>query len=148
MNCTILLSSSLFKHAATIPCRFCFQETFSLERQSSIDNAIRRDSSWISFKASIGDTSVRKGLCHLRSRTTPISNYIQHDSEEPPGGEKQRSRFKRGDFAFMISNGSVCIFIKDAVVQPMNPLGTILSGLELVDASAPGDVITIRKPSV
>lgn len=64
------------------------------------------------------------------------------------GGEKQRSRFKRGDVAFMISNGSVCIFIKDAVVQPMNPLGTILSGLELVDASAPGDVITIRKPSV
>jgi hypothetical protein len=64
------------------------------------------------------------------------------------GAEKQRSQFKRGEVAFMISNGSICIFLKDAVVQPMNPLGTVLSGLELVDASAPGDVITIRKPSV
>jgi hypothetical protein len=64
------------------------------------------------------------------------------------GAEKQRSQFKRGDVAFMISNGSICIFLKDAVVQPMNPLGTVLSGLELVDASAPGDVITIRMPSV
>lgn len=64
------------------------------------------------------------------------------------GAEKQRSRFKRGDIAFMISNGSVCIFIKDAAVQPMNPIGTVLSGLEFVEASMPGDVITIRKPSV
>lgn len=64
------------------------------------------------------------------------------------GAEKQRSRFKRGDVAFMIPNGSVCIFVKDAAVQPMNPMGVVLSGLEFIESSAPGDVITLKKPSV
>jgi hypothetical protein len=74
-------------------------------------------------------------------------NFVYIETGLVIGAEKQRSRFKRGEVAFMISNGSVCIFVKDAAVQPMNPLGTVLSGLEVVDSGAPGDVITIRKPS-
>jgi hypothetical protein len=74
-------------------------------------------------------------------------NFVYIETGLVIGAEKQRSRFKRGEVAFMISNGSICIFVKDAAVQPMNPLGAVLSGLELVDSGAPGDVITIRKPS-
>jgi hypothetical protein len=74
-------------------------------------------------------------------------NFVYIETGLVIGAEKQRSRFKRGEVAFMVSNGSVCIFVKDAAVQPMNPLGTVLSGLEVVDSGAPGDVITIRKPS-
>ena len=36
------------------------------------------------------------------------------------GAEKQQTRFKRGDIAYMTSNGSLCIFIKDSIVTPMN----------------------------
>ena len=75
-------------------------------------------------------------------------NFVYIETGLIIGAEKQRSRFKRGDVAFMIPNGAVCIFVKDAAVQPMNPMGIVLSGLELIEASAPGDVITIKKPSV
>ena len=63
------------------------------------------------------------------------------------GTEKQRSYFKRGDMAFMISNGSVCIFVKDASASTnMNPIGRVITNLELIESSAPGDVLLLRKP--
>lgn len=63
------------------------------------------------------------------------------------GTEKQRSDFKRGDMAFMISNGSVCIFVKDASASTnMNPIGRVITNLELIESSAPGDVLLLRKP--
>ena len=62
------------------------------------------------------------------------------------GTEKQRSDFKRGDMAFMISNGSVCIFVKDASASTnMNPIGRVITNLELIESSAPGDVLLLRK---
>ncbi|MGH9909538.1 MAG: cyclophilin-like fold protein [Nitrososphaerales archaeon] len=62
------------------------------------------------------------------------------------GTEKQRSDFKRGDMAFMISNGSVCIFVKDASASTnMNPIGRMITNLELIESSAPGDVLLLRK---
>ncbi|MBI5133350.1 MAG: hypothetical protein HZA83_01420, partial [Thaumarchaeota archaeon] len=63
------------------------------------------------------------------------------------GTEKQRSDFKRGDMAFMISNGSVCIFVKDASASTnMNLIGRVITNLELIESSAPGDVLLLRKP--
>ena len=63
------------------------------------------------------------------------------------GTEKQRSDFKRGDMAFMISNGSVCVFVKDASASTnMNPIGRVITNLELIESSAPGDVLLLRKP--
>ncbi len=63
------------------------------------------------------------------------------------GTEKQRSDFKRGDMAFMISNGSVCIFVKDESASTnMNPIGRMITNLELIESSAPGDVLLLRKP--
>lgn len=63
------------------------------------------------------------------------------------GTEKQRSDFKSGDLAFMISNGSVCIFVKDASASTnMNPIGRVITNLELIESSAPGDVLLLRKP--
>ena len=63
------------------------------------------------------------------------------------GTEKQRSDFKRGDMAFMISNGSICIFVKDESASTnMNPIGRMITNLELIESSAPGDVLLLRKP--
>src|SRR5918911_115745 len=43
------------------------------------------------------------------------------------GAEKQTGLFKRGDLAFLRSNASLCVSMKDTAVQPMNPLGVITS---------------------
>ena len=36
------------------------------------------------------------------------------------GAEKQKTQFRRGDLGFLPSNGSICVFVKDTAVQPMN----------------------------
>jgi hypothetical protein len=63
------------------------------------------------------------------------------------GAEKQRAQFKRGDIAFLTSNGSICVFVQDATVQPMNPVGKIVDNIGVIESSQPGDVMIVKKPS-
>ena len=62
------------------------------------------------------------------------------------GTEKQRSSFKRGELAFMIANGSICVFVKDATSSGLNPIGKVTSNLEILETSAPGDVLVLKQP--
>jgi hypothetical protein len=61
------------------------------------------------------------------------------------GAEKQRTQFHRGDVAYLTSNGSICVFVQDAAVQPMNPLGVITTNIEVFESSQPGDVMIVKK---
>jgi len=63
------------------------------------------------------------------------------------GAEKQRTQFRRGDLAYMTSNGSICVFVQDATVQPMNPLGVVTNNIEVVESCQPGDVMIVKKAS-
>jgi hypothetical protein len=63
------------------------------------------------------------------------------------GAEKQKTKFRRGDVAYLTSNGSICVFVQDAVVQPMNQLGIITDNIQVVESSQPGDVMVVKKPS-
>jgi hypothetical protein len=60
------------------------------------------------------------------------------------GAEKQKTQFKRGDIAYMTSNGSICIFIKDSLVMPMNALGIVKSNLEIIEATQTGDIMILK----
>ncbi len=61
------------------------------------------------------------------------------------GMEKQRRDFKRGDLAFMITNGSICVFVRDASASSgLNPIGRVTTNLELIENPAPGDVLLLR----
>jgi uncharacterized protein len=64
------------------------------------------------------------------------------------GSEKQKSRFKRGDMAYMTSNGSICIFIKDSSVMPMNPIGVVKSNLEIIEATRAGDIMILSNTQI
>ncbi len=61
------------------------------------------------------------------------------------GAEKQKTQFKRGDIAFMTSNSSICIFIKDSVITPMNPIGIVKSNLEIIESTQSGDIMILKK---
>ncbi|MEO9319736.1 MAG: cyclophilin-like fold protein [Nitrososphaera sp.] len=64
------------------------------------------------------------------------------------GAEKQRSKFKRGDLAYMTSNGAVCMFVKDAsIMQSLNPIGYLRTNIEILDSVQAGDVAVIKKAS-
>ena len=61
------------------------------------------------------------------------------------GAEKQRSRFKRGEMAYLTSNGSLCIFLKDSgPISVMNPIGVVTSNLDLAESAQRGDVMILR----
>jgi hypothetical protein len=62
------------------------------------------------------------------------------------GAEKQRSRFRRGEMAYLTANGSVCIFIKDcSAISTMNPIGLIRSNLQILESAQTGDVMILRR---
>jgi uncharacterized protein len=61
------------------------------------------------------------------------------------GAERQRSQFKRGEMAYLTSNGSLCIFIKDSgPISIMNPIGVVRSNLHLAESAQRGDVMILR----
>lgn len=61
------------------------------------------------------------------------------------GVEKGRSEFKRGEIAFLAMNGALCFFIKDSkLAKPMNPLGKINKGIEILDGIGIGDVLKVQ----
>src|ERR687886_1673184 len=64
------------------------------------------------------------------------------------GAEKQKTRFKRGDIAYMTSNGSICVFIKDSSVIPMNPIGIVKSNLEIIEATRTGDIMILSNTQI
>ena len=64
------------------------------------------------------------------------------------GAEKQKTRFKRGDIAYMTSNGSICIFIKDSSVIPMNPIGIVKSNLEIIEDTRAGDTMILSNTQI
>ena len=64
------------------------------------------------------------------------------------GAEKQKTQFHRGDIAYLTSNSSICVFVQDAKVQPMNSIGIVTSNLEIIESSLPGDVMIVKEASV
>ena len=60
------------------------------------------------------------------------------------GVEKHRLEFVRGDVAFLAANGSLCFFIANAKSQsPLNPVGKVEEGLEILERLSAGDSIEI-----
>jgi len=73
--------------------------------------------------------------------------FVYFETSLTIGSEKQRSTFRRGDITFMIASGSICIFNKDTSASTnMNPIGKVITNLELIGNSGSGDVLHLRKP--
>ncbi len=60
------------------------------------------------------------------------------------GREKQRSTFKQGEVAYLPSNGSLCVFLKDKEAYSMNPIGLVTNRLNLAENAKSGDVMVLR----
>lgn len=73
-------------------------------------------------------------------------SFVYFETGLTVGSEKQRTSFKKGEIAFMASSGSVCIFLKDSSGAALNPIGRMTSNLELIESSAAGDVLVLKRP--
>lgn len=78
----------------------------------------------------------------MDSRVTVQPPLVSMFTQLRVGVEKPRVQFVRGDVAFLPSGGLICVFLGSARSdRPLNPLGKVESGIELFDATRPGDVV-------
>lgn len=65
------------------------------------------------------------------------------------GGERQRNEFKKGDIAFMASNGSICFFFNNTnSTKALTPIGTITENANALNDVKSGDVFVITQAAV
>jgi hypothetical protein len=69
--------------------------------------------------------------------------YIQ--TKLQVGGEKPRTTFKPGDMAFLTNSSSICFFLKECSVSPMNPMGMAKSSIDRLSGSRIGNILTLKK---
>lgn len=68
------------------------------------------------------------------------------DSSLNAGGEKLRTRFKKGEVGFMASNGSICFFLEDiSETKAMTFVGNVTSNLDALKDVKPGDIFSITQ---
>lgn len=61
------------------------------------------------------------------------------------GAEKQKAVYKRGDLAFMVSNGSICIVLQDIRGINMNHIGHCVDDPILLESSDSSEIIFINR---
>jgi uncharacterized protein len=62
------------------------------------------------------------------------------------GEEKARKEFRKGEIAFMPAGCMLCFFLQDTKsYKPMNPLGELSEGLEVLESCKRGDSIQIDR---
>ncbi len=60
------------------------------------------------------------------------------------GTEKSRTSFRRGEISFLPLNSTICIFLKESKsARPMNPIGSVTSGIDILDKAGTGDTISL-----
>ena len=72
---------------------------------------------------------------HIVYMETPIESGI----------ERPRKEFKKGDIAYLPSNGSICFFFDDTEPgKTMTPIGKIYGGVDLLKEVKIGDVFRLQ----
>jgi hypothetical protein len=81
----------------------------------------------------------------LDSRVSVQPAMVSLFTEIRVGVEKPKANLARGDLAFLASGGLICIFLKEARSdRPLNPIGSVDSGMEVIDGLRPGDVVSLN----
>ena len=71
-------------------------------------------------------------------------NFVYILTTVVTGEEKSRKEFKKGEIAFMPAGCMLCFFLQDTrSYKPMNPLGELVEGMEVLASSRRGDSIQI-----
>ena len=86
-------------------------------------------------------------------RSLPLQNRVHRFADKfiyietglVIGAEKQKTQFHRGDIAFLTTNGSICVFMQDTSVPPMNPIGFVSGNIKTLESCQPGDSMVAKK---
>ena len=81
----------------------------------------------------------------LDSRVSVQPAMISLFTDVRVGVEKPKVSLTRGELAFLASGGLICIFLRSVKSdRPLNPMGSVDSGMDVLDGLRPGDVVNLR----
>jgi len=82
----------------------------------------------------------------MDSRVSMQQSMVSMFTSIKVGVEKPRLAFSKGEVAFLASGGLLCFFLGEVKsAMPLNPVGKVDSGLEVLASLRPGDVIKLAK---
>ncbi len=85
-----------------------------------------------------------EGIAHMMG-----NSFVYTETKVNVGGERQRTKFKKGDVSFMASTGSICFFLNDTdSTKAMTPIGTITFNADALNNVKSGDVFVITQAAV
>ena len=81
----------------------------------------------------------------LEGHAHMLGKSIAYFETHVDGGiERSRSKFRKGDVAFLPSTGSICFFLNDVVfTKTMTPIGKLNGEVDALSDVKPGDVFCI-----
>ncbi len=80
-----------------------------------------------------------EGNAHLLGKS-----IVYFETPIDSGIERAKKDFKKGDVAFLPSEGSICFFTNDAsYVKTMTPIGKVIENIENLKSVKPGDVLCL-----
>ena len=109
-----------------------------LKGKGSIDLALYRHLAPLTVGALVRAMPIM-GRVSIFPRTVCILTGIR------TGVEKQRYEFATGDVVFMAASGMLCVMLGSAKSdRPLNPVGKIEQGVEILQKAGPGDTLELR----
>ena len=83
----------------------------------------------------------------LEGNVHQIGRSIMYfETEINSGIERKRTDFKKGDIAFLPTEGSICFYIDDiSNGKPMTIIGKIIDGIEKLDGIKSSDVLSLSR---
>ncbi|MDA4112014.1 MAG: hypothetical protein OK439_05705 [Thaumarchaeota archaeon] len=71
-------------------------------------------------------------------------NFLYILTNVVTGEEKSRKEFRKGEIAFMPAGNMICFFLQDTrSYKPMNPMGQVVGGMDVLESCRRGDSIQI-----
>jgi len=86
----------------------------------------------------------------LEGNAHQITNKISYfETPIDSGIDRPRKEFKKGDIAFLPTNGSICFFSEDvSSSKTMTPIGKIISDIAVLAEIKSGDVFSLYADTV
>ena len=82
-----------------------------------------------------------KGNAHQMSQSV-----VYFETKINSGIERKRTDFKKGDIAFLPTEGSICFYLDDVFAgKQMTVIGRITDGIDKLKTVKPGDVLLLSR---
>ena len=73
-------------------------------------------------------------------------SIVYFETKVSSGIERKRRDFKKGDIAFLPTEGSVCFYIDDVFDgKPMTIIGKMLDGIDRLNGIKSGDILSLSR---